>query len=887
MLKRIMVITMNKRLITAVTSIILVFAFILAPVTTFAEEYQGNLESSIRSFQKDYFMGVFHKTVQNGSSPIDVTGEEEKARKDLNYKIITGQENGNYSLYDRFGCNVTFPLYLGEKIVRTGAADKIYTAIIKATEKELTFDDAVELIQRSPTTYVNKYYQNRPPIKNNGNDPRVVRYDSLGGTTIIEDARMAFANWVLNIANGITSICCLLISDQLTKAGFDIIKNFITTNPWDGISTLIKALIPIFVVFVIIYVVRKAWPVFVGKYSVRQFAQNMIGVAISIGMLTFLLTDPATFIETTKNITTLGDKIAKVAINEANKNDEIVHSDSLDNVVQASIWEDAIFKPWVKGVFNGVGYEKLYTNNSGKPENDVWDAAGSIGNIKVPIGKDSVKNWGALAYSCQSKYHIDAIDSKYSPVGDEEQDKEFWPKAGMAASNKYIYNDDFRWLDASLKVGNYDSNSKSSDDKNIAPYKDIRPYNFNAEPYAFEALFMSLLLIPLIIIGCKKTMSVFNLILSFATVIGRSIMNMVNPENGQYNIASTIKVLGQNIVYYFWFCVLALIGISLYKLMAPGTFLMKLSYAVIMIYICRLNPQNYKSYAAAIGNNIRSFGSDYAHGLKRNIEDRISDGNSFKKGSSVRKRRNEKAQEDKEAAEKAKEKVEDNKSNNPDDGYQTIEQGDDKKYGSVNELNQSSCRIKKEDYEDAENKTRNSIYKERYRALNLAFNACRTNRDIAIVINKHRAMHGNKEMDFRVLQIPTDRCADISYYNDLTNADYNSYKATEYKKLANRTNKSRNRYINKKNELDNKIYQFNNSNLEGKEREKQYKKLKKEINKNNRRGKLDAIQGQLNRITGNRSGGSIVPLYIKLYIVGGAALAILFWAAISVIIGVI
>lgn len=870
-------IAMNKKRFLTITLSFLLALLVIIPSISYADnnEYQGNLEDTVRSFQKDYFMGVFHKTIQDGRDFSDLSGEKEEARKDLNYRIITGTESGNYSLYDRFGGNVTFPLYLGEKIVKTGAADKIYTALIDVSEDKLSFDSAVELIQRDSTTYANKYYQNRPPLKNTGNDPRVDRYNSLGGTTIVEDVRLAFANWLLSISKGITGICCLLVSDQLTKSGFDIIEKFITSTSWSGIADILRAIIPILIVLVVIYIVRKVYPTVTGRYSTKMFAQNMISAAISLGMLVFLLANPAAFIEVSKSITTIGDKIGQTVIDSAYQDDEIIHSDSLDNVVQAAIWEDSVFKPWVRGVFNGVNYDKLYTSQSEKSEDNIWqispEATRAIGDISVKTGSNEVKNWAALAYSTQSVYHIDSLDQKYKSSENTEQDKQYWPKASMAASNKYIYSDDFRWLDASLKVGDYAEGSGA--DPSVSVYENSRQYKFNAPTYASQSVFMSLMLTPIIVIGWKKTVAVFNIILSFATIIGRSIMNMINPEEGQFSIASTVRVLGKSIINYFWYCVLAVIGISLYKTLAPGVLLMQVFYIVLMIFICRLKPQNYRSYTSSIGNTLKSYGASYYTSAKR-LADNIKENSGGFKNIANNTKNNVEAENDVD-------------SDTDEDGYFKRQSDDKERYGNAGNLN--ICRIKKEQYDNAMNKTNNFEDKKRYYRLKLALDDCRTNRDIAIAINRHRAIKGNTRMDEEVLSIPRDWLADASYYDDRINADYDESKAVESRRITARSDYKKGRYSDDKAKVSERIESLkrNASSIPDKEYNRRLKSLKKDIKKLNRQGRYLAAQSQLNRITGNNSGGSYVTLQTKVFIAKILLIIIFIWMVVSVIFGVI
>ena len=79
----------------------------------------------------------------------------------------------------------------------------------------------------------------------------------------------------------------------------------------------------------------------------------------------------------------------------------------------------------------------------------------------------------------------------------------------------------------------------------------------------------------------------------------------------------------------------------------------------------------------------------------------------------------------------------------------------------------------------------------------------------------------------------------------------------------------------------------NASTLSDSEYNNRLKLLKKDIKKLNKQGKYLAAQSQLNRITGNNSGGSYIPLQTKVLIAKIILILIFIWMIVSVIFGVI
>lgn len=869
------------------------------------EEFEGNLEGSIRSMQKDYFMGSIHKTIQDGSNVItDIDGKKEKERKELNYSIMNGDAKEEYSLYDRFGTGIKFPLYLGEKLVVTGALDKVYTVLINGEEKKLSFSNIVELIAKNPTAYINRYYNNRPPLKNNGNDPRVQQYDNVGGITMGNDASLGFANWYLNFSQGITSVVTTLASGELTKAAFGSAKDFFTDENWKPIREFLFALFPLFLIGAIVFAVAQGGKTFLGSFSFKNFLTKIIGVLLSIGIFFGLATQPTLLLKATETVSMFGEKIVSVALNETHKDDEIVHSSKTDNVIAASIWEESIFKPWVKGVFSGKNYNELYTTFAGKPENETWklhsDSANAIGDISVPIGNGkSIKNWAALAYSTQSIYHIDSVkNGAAKPLNNKnELDKYIWPKASMT-NNKSIYRDDFRWLDAYMKVGHY---AKHDGSQGVSDYIETTPYDFRGDTHCLEMLYLSLLLIPIGVLAFRKYKSIVYVIFSSVMIIFRAAGNIFKPEDNKLSIAGSAKSLWSNIKLYIWYCLLVGIGITLYKAIGVSEDFMKtLVYLGMMIYLCRLKPETLKGEFEGARDLVKSKAFDYVYSVKeassRNWESRKEKAPMDK---TIQNDINTQSMKEQELKANGKE-TED--SSIDEDLFDTDYTEDEKKrYGEyINGVPKKFYSIKKEDYEGYEHKTKNERYKRRYAALWSALNCCTTNREIAMAINKHREfyygydergvrVYGN-EMDFRVLGIEKNQKASYIYYNDRHVEGYDLAKAGISRARQNLIAQRKEKQTKRLESINGLIRQVGSVNQDKGPMHKRMnarltRKAKHEINSYFRDKKFNQAQEVINAFTGNAMGGTIIGLKLKLYIFLGVVGVLLFWQVLAMLFG--
>lgn len=585
------------------------------PAVAYADETTGGTtvevpsgsDDTVRSFKRDYFMGIFSKTISKGGGFLDDDDEE---RALLNYQILTGAATGVYSLYDRFGGNITIPIYLGEEEVSTSAFDKIYSYVGMSLEDDISFSSVWELITSSSYSYTNIFYQNRPGLKSDGSDPRVNCY-SISHVELTGNA--GIANYHLNISKAITQLTAYFVSDDFMETAAEVVEDFLDSYVIDvignAVTTTILILLLIFTLFGLVRILVQFLKGGVGFMAIVKFA---VPVLLSVGIITVALNSPKAFFNATVKLMTLGEEITATVLNETNEDNEIVSSSVNDNVIAAFLWQDSVFYPWVRVTFGGVEYDELYTTFSDADDDQIWElsslSATSIGDISVPRSsnsEDDVKNWAALAYSTSSYYHLPSVASEREAVTiDSSDDYDYlnWPKATLVGSSSYIYIDDFRWIDALTKVGSYEGTTDSST-QYITSYSGTREYypDFSA---ADDALIMGLLLLPLLYIGLKKAAAAILCYFNFATLLLGSMGTLISPYSSKYSIAANLKRLLEPIILYLFYILVAFITMELYHLLATGGIPQRIIYVCLALYLCMLKPEGLKYQLGKIRESI-------------------------------------------------------------------------------------------------------------------------------------------------------------------------------------------------------------------------------------------------------------------------------------------
>lgn len=558
--------------------------------------------SSTHSIVGDWFNKVFSVYLGDGHLVFDDEGSK-KARIEANDDIYDtdNQTSNQYSLYDRFGGDINFVPYFGEIRITTGIFDEFYTKVVENDGKfELTLDDIKLFFQESSISN-NVVYTNRPNIIGSEEvqagyrDPRVSAYSGVNTTG--GDAMMG--NVGLNIAKFFVSFVSFFTGTRL----FDTLNGAVETIYEFGVVDVLKQVVqflwPLCIFTFLLVLISNTFKIIRGKESIKVLLSFLVSACVSFGVVGAFLNNPTGLNNTIHGAVTLVDDVLDSGIAESE--DEIVKSDFTTNVREALLWRTAVFDPWCYGQF-GDSYEHLYTmyadlsqyddeRSAMEQDNDqvdtVWDDGSArynsvmyTGDPVVPIGNSQeIRNWAALAWSCQSIFHIDATELEYA-----REIPNTWPKAELTPKNNQIYVDNFRWLDAFLNI--------SPEYRNV---DDIRINYTNSNEYeqwfvagGTKAVMMTLFMIPLMLLGFRKAIVSVKLIMNGFQLIGNGLLSFVLPQ--RYNVFLTVKRLLETFFDYIWWSLATFLAIFLYGKMVGDGLVGNVIFCVIGAWLFLVKP---------------------------------------------------------------------------------------------------------------------------------------------------------------------------------------------------------------------------------------------------------------------------------------------------------
>lgn len=601
----------------------------------------ATVSAATSSIEGELFNKVFDINLTSGADFL--RPDASNIRREYNNKIANNTEEKRLSLYDRFGGEIYFIPYYGEKKIELTIKDNLYEKI-KENNDDFSFKLSDAWVKDSLELNT-EIYENRPRViseqerKNGAQDPRREHFTGINTT----GGSAALGNLYLSVGNLITRTVMWLSGNGLFLMVDNAWNDILTSSFWKSLSEQILIFLPIlsglFVIFILISIIN----IIRAKESITKTILGIINYIIAFSIIIFLLINPNAFSNITRGMVMMVDNLFAVSINSVSKS-EVCISEDLSLVTEAAVWEKAIFTPWCKGMFDGKTYPELYTQFSTSDSGtklyqtkdnifEDWDDGTSrynssyhTGDIKIPLGGNGeyyTKNWGALAWSTQSIYHIDAVSLSFIPNK--------WPSATTTPNNPNIYVDNFRWLDAKLNISPEYINPDTFENdyyvgKKIINGKRIelsKAYNENFVICGMEALWMSILLLPLCYPILKRTISIVQIIsLGFMWII-RSFKTMINPGNVMYSNMSNIKKVFKPVYHYFWWSVLMFILVTIY-ISVTGSLIGNILYLSLSLVLIRSSKpiDNYRSLNYAI-NRIKL----KTNAIKNDVKNKI---NNFK-----------------------------------------------------------------------------------------------------------------------------------------------------------------------------------------------------------------------------------------------------------------
>lgn len=556
-------------------------------------------DSSERSIVGDFFNKVFEIKLSNGRNIFD-SDQDAKEREEINDKILEGNKDKFYSLYDRFGGSVQFVPYFGETKISTSLLDKFYTKFIENSSSFSLSAEDIQSLFEAPAISNNAIYNGRPNILSSESieagmvDPRVSAYSgisSIGGEA-------SLGNLSLGISNVITNIVSFLSGGKLFKLMNDIFVSICDSGLTNILQAITLFILPIALCIFAFYICKNTIKVIKGNFSFKKFLTRTISCLLSLGLIFALMYNPTLISTFLVDVTSIIDDTLDVVLSTTS--DEVVKSDNINNVRSATLWRSTVLEPWCEGTF-GEKYEKLYTQydkEDGHIKMDqshddivnIWsdgsiryNSAKLTGDIVVPLGNGSTRNWAALAWSCQSIYHIDAINNG-SSAGVNRIESETWPKATVTPMNSQIYIDNFRWIDAKLNI----SPEYKAPDSVVMSYSNSNNYTQNFVGAGCSALWRAILLLPIGILSIRKLKVSFVIIFSSIRLIYHSILGFVIPDD--YDFLSNIKKLGSKFYDYLWWCIAVFVSISLYTACIGKGIMIDLIWIILGFYLNKFKP---------------------------------------------------------------------------------------------------------------------------------------------------------------------------------------------------------------------------------------------------------------------------------------------------------
>lgn len=532
----------------------------------------------VNSILADVKNPVFNIQLTDGNVIFNNT----EARKARNDNIAT--DDTEYSLYDRFGPDISYMPYFGEIKINTTLADKFYTLYMK---NDLTFTSAIkEFFDKSSYEVNNVVWDNRVDISNDTQDPRYVAWrnpESAG-------ANGALGNFWLGFAKSWNELETFVISDKMSEILFDFIESIFNSELMSSIKEIMQPLYVILIIAMLLNIARLTFKYMKGAgVGLKEIISKYIMSFLSFALILLLVSSPLIALPLIKIVRDVKNEAITDSFSYTISNDIINGS---DNMIEATLWYINIFDPWCVGTYK-KDYDHMYTQFADVADdqkmpmsNDnvlaAWDdgslrysAVWHCGDVSVPKGGgEKVRNWAALGYSVQSIYHIDATKGIIGTLR--------WPNAETCVKNPNIYVDDLRMIDAMLNISE-EFSAVGETTGNIPSKGPNAPRVYdssNMVPQAFVACFRTVIVTAFIaFFAVKAFIYLMEFVFYFALLIWNSILFLIRFDRGP--LERSTSVLCEKFIAWVVVSVMEFVSITLYTTMYKTTL-----GCIVFIFIC-------------------------------------------------------------------------------------------------------------------------------------------------------------------------------------------------------------------------------------------------------------------------------------------------------------
>lgn len=450
----------GKRLMQKMSRILL--AVIIATATMFLPMKAAYADDKFYVIDEEFFMNVFTLPPTSHGAFLD----------DYNYlktnvTILANPDAGKvYSLYDRFGANISFFDYHGEFNADVGAKDQIFTWMVNG-DTSFSIQKLIDLFNGPPAHKTpTDTYNGRTEVENSFKDPRYAIKSSRGTVDFSGQFATHYGNYLFET----TVKYPLLTTGALLDDGLSIKILDMMCDDQSILKIFIDSTKDVVLLIGVLGFMVRIVSLFIqyskGRAGMKELGKNFGGFLLAMLIIAMLVAQPTFPAKIAKSMVTATNSLINAGSSTLNTSPISEGSDS-SHISTAIIWDHAVMRPWMKANLGLSSYDEGNITTGSAPSNTSWPVENDI-KISVPRGGSKYEsNIAAMWYSIMNDYHIEldadarkqqleaSSDSKKSAssksIEQQITDQTFkWPFAEKAKS--FLYVDSFRVIDTMLNV---------------------------------------------------------------------------------------------------------------------------------------------------------------------------------------------------------------------------------------------------------------------------------------------------------------------------------------------------------------------------------------------------------------------------------------------------
>lgn len=450
----------GKQLMQKASRILL--AVIIATATMFLPMKAAYADDKFYVIDEEFFMNVFTLPPTSHGAFLD-----DYDYLKTNATILANPDAGKvYSLYDRFGANISFFDYHGEFNADVGAKDQIFTWMVNG-DTSFSIQKLIDLFNGPPAHKTpTDTYNGRTEVENSFKDPRYAIKSSRGTVDFSGQFATHYGNYLFET----TVKYPLLTTGALLDDGLSIKILDMMCDDQSILKIFIDSTKDVVLLIGVLGFMVRIVSLFIqyskGRAGMKELGKNFGGFLLAMLIIAMLVAQPTFPAKIAKSMVTATNSLINAGSSTLNTSPISEGSDS-SHISTAIIWDHAVMRPWMKANLGLSSYDEGNITTGSAPSNTSWPVENDI-KISVPRGGSKYEsNIAAMWYSIMNDYHIEldadarkqqleaSSDSKKSAssksIEQQITDQTFkWPFAEKAKS--FLYVDSFRVIDTMLNV---------------------------------------------------------------------------------------------------------------------------------------------------------------------------------------------------------------------------------------------------------------------------------------------------------------------------------------------------------------------------------------------------------------------------------------------------